>query len=70
MILGVLECLGVELTPGVVGLVVEFAPKVCSEHQSRLEGTCVTGLAKFLSAWSLLVPITPGVGADVVSSHL
>jgi hypothetical protein len=30
LILGVLERLGVELPLGVVGLAVEFAPKVCS----------------------------------------
>ena len=29
MILGVLECLEVDLPLGVVGLVVEFSPKVC-----------------------------------------
>ena len=28
----------------------------------RLEGTCATGLAEFLCAWVLLVPVTPGVG--------
>ena len=38
MILGVLECLGVELPLGVVGLAVEFVPKVCSEHRPRQEG--------------------------------
>jgi hypothetical protein len=37
IILGVLELLGVDLTLGVVGLAVEFAPKVCSGHWLRLE---------------------------------
>jgi hypothetical protein len=39
MILGVLEHLGVELPLGVVGLAVEFVPKVCSGYQPRLGGT-------------------------------
>jgi hypothetical protein len=43
MILEVLECLGVELPLGVVGLAVEFVPKVCSGHCPRQEGTRVTG---------------------------
>ena len=51
--------LGVKLPLGVVGLAVEFVPKVCSD---RLEGTCATGLAEFLCAWVPLVPVTPGVG--------
>jgi hypothetical protein len=38
MIQGMLECLGVELPLGVVGLAMEFMPKVCSGHQPRLEG--------------------------------
>ena len=38
MVLGVLECLGVELPLGVVGLAVEFVPKVCSGHQPRQTG--------------------------------
>jgi hypothetical protein len=38
LILGVLECLGVDLPLGVVGLAAEFMPKVCSVHQPRLEG--------------------------------
>ena len=63
-----LEHLGVELPLGVVGLAVEFAPKVCSGHWPRPEGTCATGQVEFLGAWVLLVPVTPGVGADVVSS--
>ena len=39
--------------------------RLCSSHsghQLRLEGTCVTGWAEFLSAWVPLVPVTPGVG--------
>ena len=46
--LGVLECLGVELFLGVVGLAVEFAPKVCSGHWLRREGTHATGQTEFL----------------------
>jgi hypothetical protein len=38
MILGVLECLGVDLPLDVVGLAMEFMPKVCSGHWPRLEG--------------------------------
>ena len=36
-ILGVFECLGVDLPLGVVGLAAEFKPKVCSGHWPRLE---------------------------------
>jgi hypothetical protein len=57
-----------ELLLGVVGLTAEFAPKVCSGHWLRLEGTCATGPVEFLRAWVSLVPVTFGVGADVVSS--
>lgn len=38
MIMGVLECLGVGLSLGVVGLAGEFGPKVCSGQQPRQEG--------------------------------
>jgi hypothetical protein len=44
--------------------------RLCSSHsghQLRLEGTCATGLAEFLGAWVPLVPLTSGVGVDVVS---
>ena len=33
----------------------------------RPEGTCATVLAEFLYAWVPLVPVTPGVGTDVMS---
>ena len=66
MILGVLEHLGVDLPLGVVGLAAEFPPKVCSGHQTTLEGPLTTGQAEFLGAH--LVPINSGVGADIVSS--
>jgi hypothetical protein len=62
------EHLGVELLLGVVGLAMEFEPKVCSGHQLRLEATCTTGQVEFLGAWIPLVPVTPSVWADVVSS--
>ena len=62
MILSMLEPLGVELPLGVLGLAVEL------EHQLRPEGTHATGRLEFLGAWVLLVPVTSGVGADVVSS--
>ena len=70
MILGMLEHLGVELPLGVVGLAVEFAPKVCSGHWPRPEGTGATGWTEFLGALVLLVPATPNVGADVCPPHL
>ena len=38
VILGVLEQLGMELPLGIVGLAVEFVPKVCSGHQPRQTG--------------------------------
>ena len=63
-----LECLGMELPLGVVGLAIEFAPQVCSGHRPRLEGTCVTGWVGSLCPWFLMVPVTPSVGTDVVSS--
>ena len=66
MILGVLEHLGVKLPLGVVGMAVEFVPKV---NQGRPERTRVTGQVGFLCPWIPLVPVTPGgVGTDVVSS--
>ena len=34
----------------------------------RPEGTCVTGLVEFLRVLVPLVPVTSGVGTDVVSS--
>ena len=57
-----------ELPLGVVGLAVEFVPKVCSGRRYRPEGTCATGWAEFRRAWVPLVPGTPTVGTDVVSS--
>jgi hypothetical protein len=57
-ILGMLKCLGMELLLGVVRLVAEFMPKVCSGHWPRPEGTRA-GLAEFLGAWVPLVPVTP-----------
>ena len=68
MILGVLELLGTEIPLGIVGLAVEFVPKVCSQHRTRHEGTHATGQAEFLGAYVPLVPVTSGVVADVVSS--
>ena len=63
-----LEHLGVELLLDVVGLAAELAHKVCSGHRLRPEGTYVTGWAEFLCAYVPLVPVTPSVGADVMSS--
>jgi hypothetical protein len=68
MILGMLECLGVDLPVGVVGLAVEFEPKVCSGHRLRQKGTHATGRVEFLGVQLALVPVTSGVGANVVSS--
>ena len=56
-----------ELPLGVVGLAAEFVPKVCSGHWPSLEGTSATGQTEFLGAWVPLVPLTSGVGVDVVS---
>ena len=66
--LGVLELLGVELPLGVVLLAVEFALKICSGQRLRVDGTCAAGQVEFLGAWVPLLPVSPGVGADVVSS--
>jgi hypothetical protein len=63
-----LECLGVELLLDVVGLAVEFLPKVSSEHWLRTKGTHATGWVELLGVWVPLVPITSGVRVDVVSS--
>jgi hypothetical protein len=49
-ILGLLKQLGMELPLGVVGLTVEFTPKVYSGHWPRLKGTCATGQGKFLGS--------------------
>ena len=68
MDLDVLDHLRVELFLGIVGLAVEFALKVLSGHGLRPEGTCATGWVDFPGAWVLLVPVTSGFGADVVSS--
>ena len=66
MILRMLEHLGVKRPLGVMGLAAEFTPKV---NQSRPEGTCVTGQARFLCSWILLVPIkSSGVGTDIMSA--
>ena len=56
-----------ELDLGVVGLAAEFAPKVCSGYQPRLEGTCAPEQTEFLDVWALLVEVTSSVGADVSS---
>jgi hypothetical protein len=57
MILEVLECLEVELPLGVLGLAVEFTPKVCSGLQLRLEEIHATGRVELLGAW---VPLVSG----------
>ena len=47
----------------VVGLAVEFIPKVDWSRQKR---TLATGWVGFLCTWILLVPVTPSsVGKDV-----
>ena len=51
-----------------MGLAAELLPKVCSVHWSRMGGTHAICQAEFLGARVLLVPLTFGVGADVVSS--
>jgi hypothetical protein len=70
---GVLKRLRVELPLGVVGvgLALELLTRsVQSTGPDRLERTCATGLVESLSAWVLLVLVTPGVGTDVVSPGL
>jgi hypothetical protein len=47
-----LEYLRVELPLGIVGLAVDFAPKVCSGHLLRPEGTQATG------QWGSCVPVS------------
>jgi hypothetical protein len=60
---------GMELPLSVVGLAVEFGPRVCSGLWPRPEGTHDSGQAGFLCPWIPLVSVTPGgVGTDVVSS--
>jgi hypothetical protein len=68
MTLGVLERLEVDLPLGVVGLALELELNVCSGLQPRQEGHCATGRAEFLGDQVPLVPVTSGIGADVVSS--
>ena len=58
LILGMLEHLEVELPLGVVGLGVEPAPKVHSEHRLRQEGTCVTGLTGVPASLFFIVSIS------------
>ena len=68
MVLGVLECLGVEPLLCVVGLALEFTPNVCSGHWLRPEGTCATGRLGILGTQVLLIPVPSRVEADVVFS--
>ena len=67
-ILGMLQCLVLKLPLGCVGLAVDLAPKIGSWNLLRPEGTCATGWMGFLCLWILLIPVTPGVGMDVLSS--
>jgi hypothetical protein len=70
MILGVLERLGLDLPLDVVGLAAEFAPKFCSGHQPRPEGTHATDLSEFLVACVPLIPVTPVLGQMLCLPHL
>ena len=70
VVLGVLEHLGVELPLSVVRLTVDFVPKVCSGHWPRQEGTHAIGQTEFLGSRVPLIPVTPGVLADVCPPHL
>ena len=68
MILGMLEHIEVLLPLGVMGLAAEFTPKV---NQPRPECTCVTGQARCLCPWLLLVLVKPsGVGTGIMSGSL
>ena len=51
LILGMLQHLGVNLSLGVVGLGVESAPKVCSGHRLKLEGTLDPGDPSYSWCW-------------------
>jgi hypothetical protein len=70
MILGILECLGVELLLDVVGLGAELVPKVFSGHPLSQEITCVTGQTGFCLFGSCCSHYSWcwGVRADVVAS--
>ena len=70
MVLGVLEHLGVELLLGVVGLVAEFEPNVCSGHQLRPEGICATGWVEFPVPGSLWFQLLPVLGQMLCPPHL
>ena len=71
--LGVLECLGVELPLGVVGLAAEFVPKVCSgchpRQTGRKEPVPLVWQSSGIpgSCWSQLLLV---LGTDVSSSPL
>jgi hypothetical protein len=67
VVLGVLECLGVDFLLCVVGLAAQLTSKACSGYWPRPEGTCAIGQAEFLGAWVLQVLVTSDVGADVMS---
>jgi hypothetical protein len=58
MILGVLECLGVELPLGVVGLNLELEIKVCSGHLLKPEGYILDFIVIFKCGF-----------ADIASEH-
>ena len=65
LILGVLELLGLELPLGVVGLAVEFVPKVCSGHWSRQTRRNPCHWSGGVPACGVqLVPVVPCVGTD------
>ena len=61
-----LKCLGMERPLGVVGL----AAGVLAQDllRARAQTGRATVQVEFLCAWVMMVPVTPGVGTNVVSS--
>ena len=68
MILGVAEHQGVGLPLGDVQVGAKPAPQVCFRYSLKLKEPLLLSGQGFLSPWILKVPVTPGVGADVVAS--
>ena len=64
MVLGMLEHLGLQLLLGIVRLAAESARSAQGTGSDQKE----TAPVECLDAWVPMIPVTPGVGADVVSS--
>jgi len=70
VILGISEYLGVGFSVGVGGVDAEPASQICSGHRFKLEETCAVDQAGFSASLEPGVPVTLGVGADVMASPL